>query len=211
MARDLLGSKCKRCRRAGEKLFLKGDRCSSPKCAMIRKAYAPGVHGKNISRGLSEYGKQLAMKQRIKRMYGVLEKQFRNHYNEIKGKQGVTGDLLMARLEMRLDNVVKKMGFASSPSLARQLVTHGAFHVNGKRVTIPSFAVKIGDVVSISPLKQENAYFKNQIPMLKNKKDFPKWIVFDQTKMEGNVVALPDRDDIGVRVDPQMVVEAYSR
>ena len=211
MARDLLGSKCKRCRRAGEKLFLKGDRCNSPKCAMVRKAYPPGAHGKSMSRGLSEYGKQLAMKQRIKRMYGVLEKQFRNHYNEIKGKQGVTGDLLMARLEMRLDNVVRKMGFASSPSLARQLVTHGAFCVNGKRVTIPSFAVKIGDVVSINAIRQENAYFKNQIQVLKNKKDFPKWIAFDQAKLEGSVIALPDRDDIGVKVDPQMVVEAYSR
>jgi small subunit ribosomal protein S4 len=211
MARDLLGSKCKRCRRAGEKLFLKGDKCNSPKCAMIKKAYPPGIHGKNISRGLSEYGKQLAMKQRIKRMYGVLEKQFRNHYDEIKGKQGVTGDLLMARLEMRLDNVVKKTGFGSSPSLARQLVTHGAFSVNGKKVTIPSFAVKVGDIIGINENKKENNYFKNQIQILKSKKDFPKWISFDQSKLEGTIVATPDREDIGVRVDPQMVVEAYSR
>lgn len=211
MARDLLGSKCKRCRRASEKLFLKGDRCNSPKCAMIRRPYAPGAHGKNISRGLSEYGKQLAMKQRIKRMYGVLEKQFRNHFDEIKRKSGVTGDLLMARLEMRLDNVVKRMGFASSPSLARQLVTHGAFKVNGKRVTIPSYEVAIGDIISISELKIEKNYFKNQVPILKNKKDFPAWISFDQAKLEGKIVSMPTREDIGVRVDPQMVVEAYSR
>ncbi len=112
MARDLLGSKCKRCRRAGEKLFLKGDRCNSAKCAISRRPYAPGVHGKSISRGLSEFGKQLAMKQRIKRMYGVLERQFRKHYDEISNKPGVTGDLLMTRLELRLDNVVRKMGLA---------------------------------------------------------------------------------------------------
>jgi len=211
MARDLLGSKCKRCRRAGEKLFLKGDRCNTPKCAVVKKAYAPGIHGKNMSRGLSEYGKQLAMKQRIKRMYGVLEKQFRNHYDEIKRKKGVTGDLLMARLEMRLDNVVKKMGFASSPSLARQLVTHGAFSVNGKSVTIPSYKVSVGDVIGISPSKKEKTYFIGQMQLLKNKKDFPKWITFDQAKLEGTVVAMPTREDIGIRVDPQMVVEAYSR
>ena len=106
MARDLMGSKCKRCRRAGEKLFLKGDRCDSGKCAMVKRPYAPGVHGKSISRGLSEYGKQLAMKQRIKRIYGILERQFRKHYEEIENKPGVTGDLLMERLEMRLDKVV---------------------------------------------------------------------------------------------------------
>lgn len=211
MARDLIGSKCKRCRRAGEKLFLKGDRCNSPKCAMIKRPYAPGAHGKNISRGLSEYGKQLAMKQRIKRMYGVLEKQFRNHYAEIKSKKGVTGDLLMARLEMRLDNVVKKIGFASSPSLARQLVTHGSFRVNGKKVTIPSYEVSVGDVVSINNSKIEKNYFKNQIQILKNKKDFPKWISFDASKLDGTILSVPERSDIGIQVDPQMVVEAYSR
>lgn len=211
MARDLLGSKCKRCRRAGDKLFLKGERCNSAKCAIAKRPYAPGAHGKNISRGLSEYGKQLAMKQRIKRMYGVLEKQFRKHYEEISGKPGVTGDLLMARLEMRLDNVVKRMGFASSPSLARQLVTHGSFKVNGKKVNIPSFEVKIGDSISINELKKDNEFFKNQIQTLKNKKDFPKWIEFDQSRMEGKVVLMPTREDIGVHVDPQMVVESYSR
>jgi small subunit ribosomal protein S4 len=211
MARDLLGSKCKRCRRAGEKLFLKGDRCNSQKCAVVRKAYAPGAHGKNISRGLSEFGKQLAMKQRIKRMYGVLEKQFRNHYNQIQRKQGVTGDLLMARLEMRLDNVVRRSGFATSPSLARQLVTHGSFTVNGKKVTIPSFEVKVGDVIAINENKKEKTFFKNQIQNIKNKKDFPRWIQFDASKLEAKVILVPTKEDIGIHVDPQMVVEAYSR
>jgi len=211
MARDLLGSKCKRCRRAQEKLFLKGDRCNSAKCAINKRPYAPGVHGKNVSRGLSEFGKQLAMKQRIKRMYGVLEKQFRNHYDEISNKPGVTGDLLMSRLEMRLDNVVRKMGLASSPIQARQLVTHGAFLVNGKKLTIPSCWLKIGDVVSVKESKKGNEYFKNQSQSLVNKKDFPRWIQFDSSKLEGKVIAMPTREDVGVHVDPQMVVESYSR
>lgn len=211
MARDLLGSKCKRCRRASEKLFLKGDRCNSAKCAISRRPYAPGVHGKNISRGLSEFGKQLAMKQRIKRMYGVLEKQFRKHYDEISNKPGVTGDLLMSRLELRLDNVVRKMGLASSPIQARQLVTHGAFLVNGKKLTIPSCWIKVGDVVSVKESKKDNAYFKNQAQSLGNKKDFPRWIEFNVSKLEGKVVALPTREDVGIQVDPQMVVESYSR
>lgn len=211
MARDLLGSKCKRCRRAQEKLFLKGERCSSAKCAMNKRPYAPGAHGKSISRGLSEFGKQLAMKQRIKRMYGILEKQFRNHYEDIVNKPGVTGDLLIERLEMRLDNVVRRMGFAFSPIQSRQLVTHGAFLVNGKSVTIPSYEVKIGDVISIKASKKDNAYFKNQIEFLKTKKDFPAWINFDISEMKGSVISKPSKNDIGIHVDPQMVVESYSR
>lgn len=211
MARDLLGSKCKRCRRAGEKLFLKDDRCNSPKCAMVKRPYAPGAHGKNISRGQSEYGKQLAMKQKIKRIYGVLETQFRKHFEEIKNKPGVTGDLLLQRLELRLDSVVRRMGFGGSPSLSRQLVTHGAFLVNGKAVNIPSFQVKVGDVISVKKSKAENTFFKNQAAALKNKKDFPNWVQFDAAKLEGKVTALPAREDVGIHVDPQMVVEYYSR
>lgn len=211
MARDLLGSKCKRCRRASEKLFLKGDRCDSAKCAIARRPYAPGVHGKNVSRGLSEYGKQLAMKQRIKRMYGILERQFRKHYEEIENKPGVTGDLLMERLEMRMDNVVRKIGFANSPMQARQLVTHGVFMVNGKNITIPSYKIKVGDVISIKESKKEKEFFKNQIQSLNAKKNFPRWIQFDQSKLEGKVIASITREDVGIHVDPQLVVEAYSR
>ncbi|EKE15734.1 MAG: hypothetical protein ACD_11C00108G0028 [uncultured bacterium] len=210
MARDL-ESKCKKCRRAGEKLFLKGDRCGSPKCAVVRRSYAPGMHGKNISRGLSEFGKQLAMKQRIKRLYGVLERQFRRHFEEAKAKEGVTGDMLLTRLELRLDNVVKRIGFAIAPSQARQLVNHGHFLVNGKKVDIPSCEVKVGDVISINSTKKENAFFVSQAQILKNKKDFPSWIQFDSAKNEAKVVSLPSRDEIGVHVDPQMVVEYFSR
>jgi small subunit ribosomal protein S4 len=151
------------------------------------------------------------MKQRIKRMYGILERQFRKHYGEIENKPGVTGDLLMARLEMRLDNVVKRMGFASSPIQARQLVSHGSFLVNGKSVTIPSYKVKLGDVISIKESKKDNTYFKVQMQNLSAKKDFPRWIQFDTSKMEGKVISEVTREDVEVRVDPQMVVESYSR
>jgi len=210
MARSI-DAKCRKCRRAGEKLFLKGDRCSSPKCAVVRKPYAPGVHGKKKSRGLSEYGKQLAMKQRIKRIYGVLERQFRKHFDEIKNKQGVTGDLFIARLEMRLDNVVYRMGYSSSRSGARQLVNHGLINVNGKNVDIPSFWVKVGDVISINKTKTEKNYFKNQSQILKNKKDFPVWIQFDGAKLEGKTISSPQRGNIDSSIDPQMIVEYYSR
>lgn len=211
MARSI-DAKCRKCRRANEKLFLKGDRCFSPKCAMIRKAYAPGVHGKKGGgRGLSEYGIQLAVKQRIKRIYGVLERQFRKHFEEVQNKPGVTGDLLLARLEKRLDNVVFRMGFATSRSQARQLVNHGMFRINGKKINIPSCKVKVGDVVSISPTKKEKNYFKSIEQAIKNKKSFPSWISFDNENLEGKVTAEPSKDEIGINVDAQVVVEYYSR
>jgi small subunit ribosomal protein S4 len=203
--------KCKLCRRAGEKLFLKGDRCAGPKCAMVRRPYAPGVHGKGISRSLSEFGKQLAMKQKIKRIYGVMERQFRKHFEEIRNKPGITGDLLLERLEMRLDNVVYRLGFAPSRALARQLVGHKAFAVNGKLVNVPSARVKVGDMVSLRGLKKEKAYFKNQLEVLKNKNDVPSWLELDAEKLEAKVVAVPSRDSIGISVDPQVVVEYYSK
>jgi small subunit ribosomal protein S4 len=210
MSRDL-NSKCKKCRRAGEKLFLKGDRCSTPKCAIVRKAYPPGIHGKRVTRGLSEYGKQLAMKQKMKRIYGILEKQFRKHFEEIRKKPGVAGDLLVARLEMRLDNAVYRLGWATSRSLARQLVSHGAINVNGKKVNIPSCEVKVGNSISLSSKKAENKYFKNQIQIIKNKKDFPSWIKLDAQKLEGKIVAIPAKGEAVGDIDPKLVVEFYSR
>lgn len=210
MARSI-DAKCRKCRRAGEKLFLKGERCNSPKCAMIRKPSVPGVHGKKMSRGGSEYGKQLAMKQKIKRIYGILEKQFRKHFADAQKKKGVLGDNLMARLELRLDNVVYRCGFAPSRSLARQLVNHGAFRVNGRKVDIPSFETKVGDVISISEFKKEKNYFKNQAQFLKNRKEQISWISFDPAQMEAKIISRPDRASVGVSVDPQMVVEYYSR
>lgn len=211
MARDTQ-AQCRKCRRAMEKLFLKGDRCNGPKCAMIKRAYIPGVHGKKMSRGnRSEYGTQLSAKQKIKRIYGVMERQFRKHFDDVKNKKGVTGDLLLIRLETRLDNVVYRMGFASSRALARQLVNHGLIAVNGRKVSIPSYEVKVGQVISIKTGKEQKNYFKNLDQVLKNKQDFPGWISFDNQKMEGKIVSLPVRDDIGTNVDAQVVVEFYSR
>lgn len=203
--------KCRLCRRAGEKLFLKGDRCNGPKCAVVRKPYAPGMHGKGISRSLSEYGKQLAMKQKIKRIYGVMERQFRKHFEEIQHKPGIVGDMLLSRLEMRLDNVVYRLGFAPSRALARQLVNHKAFAVNGVSLDIPSAKVRVGDVITLRDLKKDKTYFKNQAEMMKNKKTVPSWLDLDVSKMEGKVVAVPTRDSIGINVDPQIVVEYYSK
>lgn len=210
MARSI-DSKCRKCRRAGEKLFLKGDRCDTPKCAVVRKAYPPGVHGKRVSRGQSEYGKQLSMKQKIKRIYGVMEKQFRKHLEEASKKKGVMGDLLMARLEMRLDNAVYRIGFANSRSSARQLVSHGLVLVNGKKNNIPSFEVKVNDVISISETKKNKTFFVNQNQILKEKKKFPAWLEFDSSNFTGKVRSMPTKNDTDVSVDVQAVIEFYSR
>ncbi|MFC1609309.1 30S ribosomal protein S4 [Patescibacteria group bacterium] len=210
MARDL-NAKCRQCRRAGEKLFLKGERCASPKCGMVRKNYAPGMHGKKMTRGLSEYGRQLAMKQTIKRIYGVLEKQFKKHFEEAGKKHGVTGELLMVRLETRLDNVVYRMGLGTSRNSSRQLVNHGLISVNGKKVSIPSYEVKPGDVVGVKENKKEKTYFKEITKVLKGGKSTCSWIHMDAAKMEGKILSLPEKGDVDSNVDPQLVVEYYSR
>ena len=194
-----------------EKLFLKGDRCGTPKCAFARRSYFPGVHGNKIKKSLSEYGMQLSVKQKIKRVYGVLEKQFRIHFNEIKNKKGIVGDLLLERLEMRLDNIVYRMGLGNSRAQSRQLVNHGWISVNGKKVDIPSFKVKTGDVVLLNPRKKGKKYLKNIEPVLKNKKDFPGWISFDAKSFSGKINRLPERNEIGINADAQVVVEYYSR
>ncbi len=210
MAKNL-DSKCKLCRRAGEKLFLKGDRCFGTKCAMTRRPYAPGVHGQNARRSSSEFGRQLAMKQKIKRIYGVLERQFRNHFEEAAALSGITGDHLLSRLERRLDNVVYRLGFAASRAQARQLVGHKMFEVNGKRQNIPSAEIKVGDVIKIKVSKQQKNYWKNLQEVLANKQDVPHWLHLDVAEGVGKVIAMPVREDVGVSVDPQMVVEYYSK
>jgi small subunit ribosomal protein S4 len=196
-----------------EKLFLKGDRCSTAKCGLVRRASVPGVHGKNKTSksGMSEYGMQLMAKQKIKRMYGILERQFKKHFEEIRNKPGVTGDLLISRLELRLDNVVYRINFATSRSQARQIVNHGLITVNGRKVDIPSFAVKVGDIISINPFRKEKNYFKNLNQILKNKNNFPNWVSFNKENLEGKIVNIPTRQDSGVNVNVQMVVEYYSR
>jgi small subunit ribosomal protein S4 len=178
---------------------------------MVRRPYAPGIHGHNPSRGGSEFGKQLAMKQKIKRLYGVMERQFRHHFDEVRNVPGVTGDQLLGRLERRLDNVVYRLGFAASRVLAKQLVSHKMFEVNGKRMNIPSMEVRVGDVITLKAIKKEKTYFKNILEVLKNKKDVPHWLTLDTETLSGRVVALPNRQDVGVQVDAQMVVEYYSK
>lgn len=210
MARTL-DAKCRLCRRAGDKLFLRGDRCFSQKCAMVRRPYAPGIHGKDGRRGASEFGRQLAMKQKIKRIYGVLERQFRKHFEEVRNKKGVAGDLLLIRLEKRLDNVVYRMGLASSRSQARQMITHGAFALNGMKLDIPSAAVRIGDVISVRAEKAEKKSIQAIRESIKSKKDFPVWVAVDSKKLSGTVKADPTREDIDANVDPQIVVEYYSK
>ena len=207
MARDL-SPKCKKCRREGEKLFLKGERCFSVKCAMIKKAYAPGQHGQTRRMGLSEYGTQLREKQKIKRTYGLLEKQFRKYYDMANRMQGNTGDLLSSLLERRLDNVVHRFGFADSRNQARQLVNHGYFLVNGKKVDIASYLIKEGDIVSVKSGKEN--YFKNIKDSLKDRQT-PSWLVLDYQKLQGKVVALPAKDEIDVKADIHLVIEFYSK
>lgn len=206
-------SKCKLCRRAGEKLFLKGDRCGSPKCAMVRKPYAPGAHGNSGSRGrgLSEYGKQLMQKQKIRRIYGISERQFRRHLEEAKKGQGVVGDNLVAILEMRLDNVIYRLGLADSRIQARQIVGHGHLLVNGKNLDIPSASLRIGDIISVKSTKKEKNYFKDIQAILKKKESAPNWLDFDSAKMEGKILSKPTKDEIGVRLDIQGVIDFYSR
>lgn len=178
---------------------------------MVRRPYAPGIHGHTPSRGGSEFGRQLAMKQKIKRLYGVMERQFRHHFDEVRKSRGVTGDQLISRLERRLDNVIYRLGFAVSRAQAKQLVSHKMFEVNGKRVNIPSFEVRVNDVIVLKQNKKSKQFFKDQEEILKNKKDVPHWLELDAEKQIGKVLAMPAREDVGVRVDAQMVVEYYSK
>lgn len=209
----ILDSKCKLCRRAGEKLFLKGDRCGTPKCAFIKKPYAPGVHGNSGSRrGLSEYGQQLAQKQKIRKIYGLSERQLRKHIADANKTKGVLGDNIIARLEMRLDNVVYRLKMAESRAQSRELITHKHFLLNGRSFNIPSACVKIGDVIAVKPQKMEKKkHFKELQAILKKNSDVPGWISLDPVKMEGKVLSKPTKDEVGINIDIQGVIEFYSR
>jgi small subunit ribosomal protein S4 len=207
MARDL-SPKCKRCRREGKKLFLKGERCYSVKCAMIKRPYAPGEHGQARKMGLSEYGIQLREKQRVKRTYGVLEKQFRKYYEMASRMKGNTGSLLSSLLERRLDNVVYRLGLADSRNKARQLVNHGHFLLNGKKVDIASCLVKEGDVVSLK--NEDENCFQDLKKTLKNYKT-PSWLSLEYQKLQGKVVSLPIGKEIDTDIDIHLVIEHYSK
>ena len=208
-------SKCKLCRRAGEKLFLKGDRCVSPKCAMVRKPYIPGAHGNagggRKGRGLSDFGKQLAEKQKLKRLYRGTEKQFKKHLKEAQIQSGVVGDNLVIRLESRLDNIIYRLGFAVSRAQARQLVSHSMFTVNGKMLNVPSAILKVGDEIALKSQKKEKTFFKELQTVLKKKKNVAGWLSFDANNMTAKVLATPSKDDLGTGVNISLVIEFYSR
>lgn len=202
------GPSCRLCRREGQKLFLKGERCYSGKCAVDRRTYAPGQHGQNRKGKLSNYGLQLREKQKAKRFYGVLETQFRNYFEKAAKKKGVTGENLLVFLETRLDNVVFRMGFASSRKEARQLVNHNHFTVNGKKVNIPSYQVEAGDVIKVKEKSTSSPKFKEIREMAIST---PAWITVDTDKLEGKVLALPRREEIDTPVAEHLIVELYSK
>lgn len=191
------------------KLYLKGDRCYSGKCAVERKSYAPGMHRQSRKK-VSEYGLQLREKQKSRRIYGVLEKQFRNYFKEAERQQGITGENLLRLLESRLDNVVYRLGLGSSRVEARQLVRHGHFIVNGRKVNIPSFLVRVGDVIEVREKSKESPRLKEMMERAAEKTP-PTWLEYEAEPSIGRVVALPARDQIDVPVQEHLVVELYSR
>lgn len=200
---------CRRCRREGQKLFLKGERCYSDKCSISRRNYAPGQHGQKRAK-LSEYGTQLREKQKTKAYYGVGEKQFRKYFEMASNKKGVTGENLLQILESRLDNVVYRLGFGSSRAQARMLVTHGTFEVNGKKVDIASYLVKPGDVIAVREIRKDNGTIKNNIEENASR-PVPEWLEKDAEKLSGKVVRLAAREDIDLPVEEHLIVELYSK
>ena len=203
------GPDCRLCRREGCKLFLKGDRCYSEKCAMERKSYAPGEAGKKRVKE-SEYRMQLREKQKTKRIYGLLEKQFHHYYEMANRQQGITGENLLRILESRLDNVVYRLGFAKSRSEARQQVRHGHIYVNGRRVDIPSFRVRPGDLVSVAPKARDMLVIKSAL-ISNERVSVPAWLEVDIEKLQGSVLSLPERDQIDSDIREQLIVELYSK
>ena len=203
------GPACKLCRREGKKLYLKGERCTSGKCALERRSTAPGQHGA-AKKKMGEYGIQLREKQATRRYYGVLEKQFKNYYEEAARKEGMTGENLLILLERRLDNTVYRMGLAESHREARQLVLHAHFTLNGKKVNIPSILVKPGDVIAVKESSRDSAKIKALAEALESK-NAPKWLDVDKTNLQAKVVSFPAREDIDYDFNEQLIVELYSK
>jgi small subunit ribosomal protein S4 len=201
---------CRLCRRENVKLFLKGDRCLSDKCAINKRNYAPGLHGQRRRTKLSEYGLQLREKQKVKRTYGLMESQFRSYFQKAARAQGVTGINLLVLLERRLDNVVYRMGFADSRAQARQLVRHGHMRVNGRKVNIPSFLIKQGDAVEPREKSRDLDVIRGNMEHI-GQKQIPEWLHVDATAMRGVVQTLPSRDDITMPIQEQLIVELYSK
>jgi small subunit ribosomal protein S4 len=215
----LLSPVCKLCRREGEKLFLKGERCFTPKCSFDKRSFAPGQHGRTAGRGggrgmgtgrTSDFARQLRAKQKARRIYGVLERQFRRYYDTAITRRGLTGLNLLQILESRLDNVVFRLGFASSRSQARLLVTHGHFTVNGRRTDVPSMLLSEGDVISVREGSGKLTYFKD-LNVYAEKRNSPSWLSRDLNSMAGSVARMPERAEIDGSLDEQLIVEYYSR
>ncbi|KAF0106231.1 MAG: small subunit ribosomal protein S4 [Anaerolineaceae bacterium] len=214
------GPACKLCRREGEKLFLKGERCFSPKCAFERRSFIPGQHGPTGSRGSrggrggtgreSDYAKQLRAKQKARRIYGVFERQFRRYYGMALKSRGITGLMLLQILESRLDNVVFRLGYASSRAHARLLVTHGHFTVNGRRTDVPSMTLKTGDVIAVREGSRDATYFK-ELSALAEARNVSAWLNRDLNGLSGSVGRLPERAEIDGNLNEQLIVEYYSR
>ena len=200
---------CRICRREGQKLFLKGSRCYSDKCSISRRNYAPGQHGQKKAK-LSEYGTQLREKQKTRSFYGVGEKQFRGYFEMASNKKGITGDNLLQILESRLDNVVYRLGFGTSRAQARQLVNHGHFEVNGKKVDIPSYLIKAGDVITVREIKKDNKTIKENLEV-NAARPVPEWLEKDADKMQGKVLRLASREDVDIPVEEHLIVELYSK
>ena len=206
MAR-LLDAKCRQCRREGCKLFLKGEKCTTKKCPIERRPYVPGQHGQGRKR-TTQYGTQLREKQKVKRAYGLLEKQFRGYYEEAARTKGKTGEIMLSLLERRLDNVVYRLGLGSSRDQARQIVNHTHILVNGKMVNIPSYQIKVGDVISV---KEKSAKSELFAAVKEARVIVPKWLEFEPSKLTGKVTALPAREDIDLTIAENLIIEFYSK
>lgn len=201
------GPSCKLCRREGQKLFLKGSRCYSEKCAIDKRGYPPGEHGRRRRMKPSNYGIQLREKQKVRRIYGLMEKQFRIYFKKAEKKSGVTGHIFLQMLERRLDNVVFRLGLAPSRKAARQLVNHGHFLVNGRKVSIPSYQVDVGDEITVREKSQKSIRDLAR----KGRLNVPAWLTLDAPKMIGKVESLPSREDITIPISEQLIVELYSK
>ena len=206
------GSVCRLCRREGMKLFLKGDRCFTEKCAIEKRNYAPGQHGKGgrIKAKIQGYGLQLREKQKVKRLYGMMEQQFALTFKRASQEKGVVGETLLSKLERRLDNVVYRLGFGASRAQARQLVRHGHVRVNEKKLNVPSFQVKAGDLIGLAPRATKNVLVAASVESVKGR-GVPKWLELDAASLKGKVLANPARDDVNFPIQEQLIVELYSK
>jgi small subunit ribosomal protein S4 len=204
------GPVCRLCRREGLKIFLKGERCYTEKCSFERRAFVPGVHGQARRSKVSEYGRQLREKQKVKRIYGLMEKQFRKYYGLAAKKQGVTGENLLRYLERRLDNVVFRLGLSASRSEARQLVRHGHIQINGRRSDIPSQLVRVGDVVNVRDKSKEQQRIVDAVDAV-DRRGIPAWLEFDRKGLTGKIITLPARSDIQMPIEERLIVELYSK